>query len=148
MQVDPIITELEARVLSQTALMGTGPDVESSVTLLLELLRPALRQAAMSLAEQAADEVRAQLADHTVDVTVVGGDPVLRLHENRPAGRTTLEEELDARITLRLPPSLKNAIESYAGDTGESVNSWVVKALEGKAGRRSRGGRVDTTFEI
>lgn len=148
MQVDPVITELEARVLSQTALMGTGPDVESSVMLLLELLRPALRQAAMSLAEQAADEVRAQLTDHTVDVTLVGGDPVLRVHESRAAGRTTIEEELDARITLRLPPSLKNAIENYAGDTGESVNSWVVKTLEGKAGRRPRGGRVDTTFEI
>jgi 23S rRNA U2552 (ribose-2'-O)-methylase RlmE/FtsJ len=147
-QIEPIITELEARVLSQTSLMGNGPDVEQSVTVLLELLRPAVRQAALSIAEQAAEEIRPQLSGHRVDLTIVDGDPVLRLQETREESRVANEEDFAARITLRLPPSLKNAIETYAGDTGESVNTWVVKTLEGKATRRPRGGRVNTTFEI
>ena len=39
-------------------------------------------------------------------------------------------EEFDARITLRLPPSLKEAVEQAAGTQGASVNAWVVDAID------------------
>ncbi len=148
MQIEPIITELEARVLSQAGLMAGNPEAETGVAILLDQLRPAVRQAVLAVAEQAAEEIRSQLSGHRVDLTIVDGDPVLRVQESREEPRVAAEEDFDARITLRLPPSLKNAIESFAGDTGESVNTWVVKTLEGKAARRPRGGRVNTTFEL
>ncbi|NND01413.1 MAG: toxin-antitoxin system HicB family antitoxin, partial [Acidimicrobiia bacterium] len=51
-----------------------------------------------------------------------------------------------ARITLRLPDSLKDDLESAAGDSGDSVNAYVIKALSSRAGRRSAR-RITETFE-
>lgn len=146
MHVEPIITALESRVRAQAALMA-GPDAEATVGLMLEIMRPALQQATIQIAEQATEEVRAQLPDHNVELGLVEGEPVINIRESEPSRRAT-EEDFDARITLRLPPSLKDTIEAFAGDKGESVNAWVVKTLEGKAQRRPRGGRVNTSFEL
>ena len=38
-----------------------------------------------------------------------------------------------AGITVRLPEDLKEDLESAASDTGDSVNTFVVRALAGKA---------------
>ena len=146
MHVEAVLADLEARVLTQGALMA-GDEAETVLNLFVEAMRPALRDAAMTLAEQAAEEVRSQLSTHTVDVTIVDGDPTLQVRESVGEERTT-HEEFDARITLRLPPSLKDAIEGYAGDTGESVNSWVVNALQNRAQRRKASGRVTTSFDL
>ena len=58
------------------------------------------------------------------------------------------DEDLTARISLRLPTSLKELIEASAGDTGESVNSWVIRTLEGRTKRQPKGGRINTTFDL
>jgi hypothetical protein len=111
-------------------------------------LRPALREAALELANQAAEEVRAQLGGHRVDLTLVDGEPSIRVTSDE-ATLTAPEEDFDARITLRLPPSIKEIIEQAASEAGDSVNSWVVKALAGRAGAsRSHRRRVNETFEI
>lgn len=146
MHVEPIITALEARVRTQAGLMS-GPDAESTVGLMLEILRPAVQQAAIDIADQAAAEIRAQLPDHVVDLGLVDGEPTIQIRDAEP-GKRSADEEFDARISLRLPPTLKDAIETFATDNGESVNAWVVKTLEGKAQRRPRGGRVNTSFEL
>jgi hypothetical protein len=39
-------------------------------------------------------------------------------------------EDLSARLTLRLPDTLKAATERAAEREGLSVNSWVVRALK------------------
>jgi len=146
MHVDPVITELESRVRAQAGLMA-GHEIESTVGLMLEVLRPALKDAAMAIAQQATDEIRAQLPDHQVDLALEDGDPTIRVRESEGSRRTN-DEDFAARISLRLPASLKDTIESFATDNGESVNAWVVKTLEGKAKRRPSGGRVNTTFEL
>jgi uncharacterized protein (DUF1778 family) len=58
-------------------------------------------------------------------------------------------EDFDARITLRLPPSLKQLIEDSAAIDGDSVNSWVVDAL-GKRAKRAdrRGRRMTEAFDL
>ena len=145
MHVEPIITELETKVRAQAGLMGA--EAEGTISLMLEALRPAIQQAAMAIAEQATVEIRAQLPDHVVDLSLVDGDPVIQVRDAE-ASRRSAEEEFDARISLRLPPSLKDAIELFATDSGESVNAWVVKTLEGRAKRRPRGDRVNTSFEL
>ncbi len=138
MHVQPIIDSIRAAVLSHGDLARSDPTVEAAIAQLVEALGPALRGAAFELAEQAGSEVRAQLPEHSVDVVLADGDPVLRVTDGRGAATDrTASEDFDARISVRLPPSLKQLIEDAAGTTGESVNGWVVEAL----GKRARGAR-------
>ena len=59
------------------------------------------------------------------------------------------QEEFDARITLRLPPSLKRLIEDSASVDGDSVNAWVVDALSKRAKRSVPGDkRVTQAFDL
>ena len=120
------------------------------MTSLTEALGPALRVAAFELAQQAADEVGAQLSDHTIEVVLVDGDPALRVTEARPPRDRQPSEEFDARITLRLPPSLKQLIEDAAVTGGESVNGWVVDALASRAAKTKsrRGASYTQSFDL
>jgi hypothetical protein len=149
--VRPVLMSLQVALANDAALAGDDPAVEAAVAHLVEALGPALRQAAQELAEQAANEVSAQLSDRAVDVVLVDGDPTLRVSDARPdAAATTPNEELDARITLRVPPTLKRLIEDAAEATGASVNAWVVDALAART-RRTRSGhgnRVTGTFDL
>jgi predicted HicB family RNase H-like nuclease len=53
------------------------------------------------------------------------------------------DEAFSARITLRLPESLKQRVESAAAREGASVNTWLVQALQRavESRRPSSGGR-------
>lgn len=142
MHLAPIIHSVRVSLLGQTALAGGDPTLDAVAAQLADALAPALRHAALDLAEQAAIEVAAQLPDRTVDVVLVDGDPTLRVSDlpADTAGATKDEEDFDARITLRLPPSLKRLVEESATVGGESVNTWVVDALS-RGTRRASGGR-------
>jgi len=146
--VQPVINDLVAALRNQRGLASDDPSLDAAVSALVEALGPALRLAAMEFAQQAAVEVGAQLVDRTVDVLVVDGDPALRVSEPSSAAEPPTAE-FDARITLRLPPSLKNLIEQSASVDGESVNGWVVDALNKRA-RRSPdvGRRVTDGFDL
>jgi hypothetical protein len=147
MDVGMIITKLEAAVDRQALVAGSQPEVDAAAAALLEVLTPALREAVLDLAGQAAAEVAAQLPDREVDVVISDGDPSLRVTGRDPEmGR---DEPLDARITLRLPPRLKSRIESAADERGESVNAWLVRSLSQSASarRKARGGRVTGRIE-
>jgi hypothetical protein len=104
----------------------------------------------MDLAEQAACEVRAQLPDRTVDLVLADGDPALRIAEATVSAESSSSEELDARITLRVPPSLKSLIEDAAETAGASVNSWVLDALSRRARKpqQGRGFRMTHSFDL
>jgi hypothetical protein len=148
MDTTSVMAQLEAAVAGQAALGGADTATEQAAELLLAALEPALRQSVLSLAEQAAVEVGAQLPNHRVDVVLVEGDPSLRVAAAEAEVPVT-DAEYEARITLRLPDSLKKLIEESAGDAGDSVNSWVVKALSSSAGgkRRVSGRRVQGVIE-
>lgn len=146
-----LTTKLEGAVERQLLIAGGQSEVEAAAEMLLSVLEPALREAALDLAGQAAAEIAGQLPEHEIDVMVVDGDPELRV---RSLGDDTVTvgagEPLDARITLRLPPQLKDLIEASAGDKGESVNSWLVRSLSGATSTSSRrtgrkvSGRIQT----
>ncbi len=59
-------------------------------------------------------------------------------------------EELDARITLRVPPSLKSLIEDAAETAGASVNSWVLDALSRRTRKpqQGQGFRLTHSFDL
>lgn len=150
MQVQPILTGLRASLESQRSLAGGDAAIDDAVVWLTEALGPALRIAALELAQQAAVEVSAQLDDRDIDVVVVDGDPNLRVTDRAASSRAeSPDEDFDARITLRLPPSLKNLIEEAASTDGGSVNGWVVDALSKRAARsEGRGRRVTEGFDL
>jgi hypothetical protein len=148
--VQPIINSVQAALLDQGRYADDDEAVSVAVAHLTEALGPALRIAAFELAEQAASEVRAQRPDSTVDVVLLDGDPTLRVTDATASdGDRSTDEEFDARISLRLPPTLKATIENAAGATGESVNSWVVDAVDRHARRnRGRGRKFDQSFDL
>lgn len=138
MQLEPVIATLRATVTTQATLAVGDPQIEGAVEAVVAALDPAIRQAATDLAQQAAAEIDAQLADHSVSVVLRGHDLELRVDE-KPANpaNPVADEDLDARITLRLPPSLKQIVEHVANVDGESVNSWVVDTISRRANRTS-----------
>jgi hypothetical protein len=149
--VQPLIDHLRATVIAQSAFAADDPAVDAAVSHLLDALEPAVRQAAVELAQHAAGEVQAQLSDRTVDVVLADGDPMLRIGEALDDhDDPTAAEDFDARITLRLPPRLKHLIEDAAESSGDSVNAFVVDALSKRARRSGarRGGRVNQTFDL
>jgi hypothetical protein len=150
MQVQPIVNAVQAALASQGSLAGGDVAVEEAIDHLVSALAPAIRQAAMDLAEQAACEVRAQLPDRTVDLVLADGDPSLRIAEAAVSAESSAAEELDARITLRVPPSLKSLIEDAAETAGASVNSWVLDALSRRARKpqQAQGVRMTHSFDL
>lgn len=131
-----VITELEAALANQVRL-GGDPAVDDAADALLLALRPAVEQLIGRIAEQAAAEVDAQLPDRSVDVVLSEGAPTLVVRSE--AVMTSIDtSELEARLTLRLSDLLKEQVEAAAGETGESVNTYVVKTLSDQTRARSR----------
>lgn len=149
MHVRPVIESVRASLVGHASLAGDDPSIDAAVAQLIDSLGSALQQAALELAQQAAAEVSAQLSDQAVDVVLVDGDPSLRVREDVGGGAAPAAEEFDARITLRLPPSLKGLIEESANAGGDSVNAWVVDALTRRAHRAApTGKRVTESFDL
>src|ERR671930_27876 len=73
---------------------------------------------------------------------LTGQDPSLVYVEDAPQqAAPSADDALSVRITLRLPESLKAAVESAAARDGVSVNTWLVRALaRAVSGWASRGG--------
>jgi hypothetical protein len=146
MRVEPVITSLQARLRELSSLASSDPAVDEAVDLLVDALRPAVTAALNELAEQVAVEVGAQLDDHVVEVLLVGGDPTLRVAEKRAGtAAPSAEEDFDARITVRLPPSLKEIVEQAASKHGASVNGWVVDVLDKRAKQSGSRGQKHVT---
>lgn len=144
MDIDTVIGQVNAMIYGQLRMAGDDPAVEAAGDAILTVVEPALRQAAMALAEQAAAEVGAQIPDRTVDVVLSDGQPNLIVRDTgEPI--TVNTDELDARMTVRLPDDLKDEIETAASDLGDSVNTFVVRALSATARQGKRSSR--TTFQ-
>ena len=145
MDISVVITEIERAIGGQLRLAGDDPDLEQAAEALLAALQPALRQAAIMLAEQAAAEMDAQLPEHEISVVLTAGEPGLLVRSTAESVAVS-PEDLEARLTVRLPRALKGDLEVAAGELGDSVNTYVIKtlasktrAVDHKAGRRFKG---------
>jgi hypothetical protein len=129
MQTAKFVEKLE-RDLASVAALGDDAVAEAA-----ERLAQALRgSAGMRLVEtlgEAALEISAQLPEGHVEVRLAGPDPELVYVGSQPAEPPAVQAEdgLTARITLRLPESLKRELEATAGREGVSLNTWLVRAL-------------------
>lgn len=146
MNTEAIATKLEDKLVAQGRLAGSDPAIEQVIDAVVSALGPAIRQAALDIAEQAAAEVGAQLTTGHIDVVLSDGEPslVVRSDVSEPSFST---DDLEARMTVRLPTNLKSALEEAADDAGDSVNSFVLKTLATGTTRSRKGQRIRETFE-
>jgi hypothetical protein len=98
--------------------------------LLTVALEPALARRFQEALAEAALELSAQLERGRVELRIAGGDPELvYIPDPEAESVESGEEAFDARITLRLPESLKGRLEGAASAAGVSVNAWLVQTL-------------------
>jgi predicted HicB family RNase H-like nuclease len=116
--------------LGRVAAVGDDSTARAAELLAAALESSLGRRLQEALAE-AALELSAQLQGGRVEVRVAGGDPELVYVDDQsgPASTEAAEEAFSARITLRLPDSLKARLEATASTGGVSVNTWLVTAL-------------------
>ena len=128
MQIDGYVQALRED-LARVAAVGDDSTARAAELLAVALESSLGRRLQEALAE-AALELSAQLPQGSVEVRVAGGDPELVYVDDEAA--TTPEaadETLSARITLRLPESLKSRLEAAAATSGVSLNTWLVQTL-------------------
>jgi HicB family len=89
-----------------------------------------LRLKLLDLLSQAAVELSSKLPSGHIEVRLAGQEPELVFVDERgDTGGAVVGEELSARISLRLPDSLKASVEKAADREGVSVNTWLVRAI-------------------
>lgn len=148
MDTTTIIHELRTAIGEQLALAGEGSEIAAAGDAILAVLAPSFERSLLKLAEQAVTEVQAQLPDHDVTLAMHEGQPEIRIREQAATTTTApTMEDLQARLTLRLPEMLKAELESAAGSAGDSVNSYIIKALSGRKRGRTGPRQVRETFE-
>jgi hypothetical protein len=127
--------------LARAAEVG-GADVKAAAERLMLALDPALRLTLMEALSQAASDVSAALPGVSVSVRLQGREPVFVV-EGAPAAAQPAEDQFDddggeatARITLRIPESIKARAEALAARRGQSLNTWLVAAARAAASDR------------
>jgi hypothetical protein len=139
MQIDGHVQALRED-LARVAAVGDETTARAAELLALALESSFGRRLQEAVAE-AALELTAQLESGRIEVRMAGGDPELVLVRDEEAGPGPVDEAFTARITLRLPESLKERAETAAAREGMSVNTWLVQALQRAAEpRRPSGG--------
>jgi hypothetical protein len=109
---------------------------------LSETLSATLRLRLFDVLAQVAVELSGKLPSGHVEVRLAGQEPELVYVEDAAADAAATGEELSARITLRLPESLKTAVESAAAREGVSTNAWLVRAIARSTESRQPRGQV------
>ena len=120
--------------LTDAAAAGGATMVDAAERLATSL-DAAVRMALLEALSDAAAEITTKLDGSSVEVRLRGRDAELVVTDGAPAPTATaapppVTESGDmARITLRLPESLKELAERAAADEGLSVNAWLVRAI-------------------
>jgi len=155
MDITPYVESLR-HDLAAAAEAG-GPEAHAAAERLALALDPAVRLALMEALSQAAAEITAELPAGSVDVRLRGREPQLVVdvpttvlptapapEAPAPTSAEDGEDEEDgatARITLRIPESVKYKAEELAAKGGHSLNSWIVNVV--RAATRERAINVD-----
>ena len=128
MQIDGYIQALREDLVRMASL---GDETTSRAAELLSVaIEASLARRIQDVLAEAALELNAQLDAAHVEVRIAGRDPELVLVREDGSIPEAVDEAFSARITLRLPESLKQRVESAASREGASVNTWLVQALQ------------------
>jgi hypothetical protein len=140
---------VEALQRDLEAVAGIGDEAaQQAAQRIAAALEPSLRLRLQDLLGEAAVELTSQLPDGHVDLRVAGGDPEFVYVEERSGPMPSGEDALSARVTLRLPETLKSIIDAAAQDAGVSANTWLLQQISRSANpkRRGPGGRRMTGY--
>ena len=96
---------------------------------LTQALGSNLRLKLLDLLSQAAVELSSKLPSGHIEVRLAGQEPELVFVDLHGEAAGMAGEELSARISLRLPETLKAAVETAADREGISTNAWLVRAI-------------------
>jgi HicB family len=140
MQMAHHLHAIQEDLAAAAALAADEPTAEAARRL-SQALGSSLHLRLLDIVSEAAAELSAVVPGR-VDIRLAGRDPDLVYVEEdvEPAPVAAAGEDgLSARITLRLPESLKLQIEVAASGENTSVNSWIIRALaRGLESRPSR----------
>src|ERR1051325_3386938 len=128
---------------------GIGDDaIAAAARRISTALESSLRLRLMDALGEAAAELTNQLPDGHVEVRVTGGEPELVYVPEPGAPPPTGLEDLSARITLRLPETLKTIADAAAQEAGVSANPWLLQITRSAdpSKRRRPGGRRMTGY--
>ncbi|WP_246005014.1 toxin-antitoxin system HicB family antitoxin [Nocardioides marmorisolisilvae] len=138
MDITPYVERLR-QDLAQSAAAG-NEQIRDAAERLALALDPSMRLALMEALSQAAAEITTEMRSGSVDVRLAGRELEFVVAHPMPAEEAvaapgpSVEDEDDAataRITLRLPESVKAKAEELATKHGSSLNTWIVNVLRG-----------------
>ena len=141
MDITPYVERLRADLVS--AAEATGPEARDLAERLAYALDSSARLAMMEAISHAAAEITSGMAAGGVDVRLDGRDlefvvdqapagppaPPAPMGPPPPPSPDDDEDGNVARITLRLPESVKARAEEFAARSGHSLNTWLVNVV-------------------
>jgi antitoxin component of RelBE/YafQ-DinJ toxin-antitoxin module len=143
MDITPYVESLRRDLLAAAdSVGGQAKDIAERLGFALD---PAARLALMEAISQACAEITAAMPTGGVDVRLDGRDLDFLIHGAAPEPQaeplaSTSEEEDEgelARITLRIPESVKTRAEDAAAKAGQSVNTWLVNLVRAATNDRA-----------
>jgi hypothetical protein len=151
MDITPYVESLR-HDLAAAAEAG-GPEAKAAAERLALALDPAVRLALMDALSQAAAEITSELPVGSIDVRLRGREPEFVVDvptvpmpaaapaPPAPPSPEEIEEaegdDAVARITLRIPESVKYKAEELAAKGGHSLNSWIVNVVRNATRERA-----------
>jgi hypothetical protein len=139
MDITPYVDHLRRDLMA--AAEAGGDELKQAAERLTYALDPSARLALMEAISHAAAEITAELPEGSVEVRLAGRDLDFVVQAPAPAAPVapvaplpptppSLEEDGDlARITLRIPESVKARAEEKAASAGQSLNTWLVNVV-------------------
>jgi hypothetical protein len=135
MDITPYVESLRSSLTS--AAESAGDETRQAAERLGFALDSSARLAIMEAVSQAAAEITAEMPDGGVDVRLNGRDLDFLVHVAAPTppapppppAPEDIEDGNLARITLRIPESVKAKAEERAAEAGQSLNTWLVSVV-------------------
>jgi|SRR5687768_15805691 hypothetical protein len=128
MQMAHHLHAIQEDLAAAAALAADEPTAEAARRL-SQALGSSLHLRLLDIVSEAAAELSAVVPGR-IDVRLAGRDPdLVWVEEDVEPAPAAGDDALSARITLRLPESLKVQIEVAASGENASVNSWIIRAL-------------------
>lgn len=126
-----------------------GESVRAVAVQLTAALDPAIQLVLLDVLSSAAAEISAALEEPVIEMRLRGRDPeFVVIAEEAVPDPVVDTDEHTARITLRLPETVKSRVEHAAATEGVSVNGWLVRAVARSLDPTTSGTRRSTGRRI
>lgn len=150
MDITPYVDSLRQGLVA--AADSAGDETRQAAERLSFALDSSARLAIMEAVSQAAAEITTEMPNGGVDVRLNGRDLEFMVHTAAPpmpvAPPPPPAPEIDdgglARITLRIPESVKGKAEERAAEAGQSLNTWLVSVVRAA----TRDGAINVDIDL